>query len=46
MRKYKILIVEDEVLVRGGLKAMIDWEKLGLELAGDGCERSGGLGNI
>lgn len=35
MRKYKILIVEDEVLVRGGLKAMIDWEKLGLELAGD-----------
>ena len=34
-KKYKILIVEDEVLVRGGLKAMIDWEKLGLELAGD-----------
>lgn len=45
MRKYKILIVEDEVLVRGGLKAMIDWEKLGLELAGM-LRRSGGLGNI
>lgn len=35
MKKHGILIVEDEVLVRGGLKAMINWEKLGIEVCKD-----------
>lgn len=33
--RYKVLIVEDEVLVRGGLKSVIGWEKLGMEIIGD-----------
>ena len=33
--KYKVLIVEDEVLVRGGLKSVISWGKLGMEIIGD-----------
>lgn len=35
MAQRKILIVEDEVLVRCGLKAMVNWERLGVELIGD-----------
>lgn len=35
MAQKKILIVEDEVLVRCGLKAMVNWERLGVELIGD-----------
>ena len=30
MTRRKILIVEDEVLVRCGLRSMVNWEKLGL----------------
>ena len=33
--RYRVLIVEDEVLVRGGLKSVIGWEKLGMEIIGD-----------
>lgn len=33
--KRKVLIVEDEVLVREGLKSVIGWEKLGMEVVGD-----------
>lgn len=33
--RYKVLIVEDEVLVRGGLKSVIGWERLGMEIVGD-----------
>ena len=32
---YKVLIVDDEMLVRIGLKSMIDWEKTGYEIAGE-----------
>ena len=35
MKKHSILIVEDEMLVRGGLKAMIGWDKLDIEVCGD-----------
>lgn len=31
----KLLIVEDEVLVRCGLKSVIDWDKLGMTIVGD-----------
>ncbi len=33
--KRKVLIVEDEVLVREGLKSVIGWDKLGMEVVGD-----------
>ena len=35
MTRRKILIVEDEVLVRCGLRSMVNWEKLGLDVIGD-----------
>ena len=33
--RRKVLIVEDEVLVREGLKSVIGWDKLGMEVVGD-----------
>ena len=35
MTRRKILIVEDEVLVRCGLRSMVNWEKLRLDVIGD-----------
>ena len=38
---YKVLIAEDEAIVRLGLKNMLDWESMGMQvtaLAGDGEE--------
>lgn len=35
MTRRKILIAEDEVLVRCGLKSMVNWEKLGIDVIGD-----------
>ena len=32
---YKVLIVEDEIFVRLGIKMSVEWEKLGMEVAGD-----------
>lgn len=32
---YKVLIVEDEMLVRIGIRSIVDWQRLGLELVGD-----------
>ncbi|CUX36056.1 helix-turn-helix domain-containing protein [Clostridium sp. C105KSO13] len=34
---YKVLLVDDEILVREAISAKIQWEQLGFELAGD-CE--------
>ena len=34
---YKILLVDDEILVRDAIRENIDWEKLDCELIGD-CE--------
>ena len=31
----KVLIVDDEYIMRQGLKYMIDWEKEGLEIVGE-----------
>ncbi|KIL41645.1 hypothetical protein SD70_05880 [Gordoniibacillus kamchatkensis] len=35
---YKVLIVEDEWLVREGLKTTMDWEELGCRLLGEACD--------
>lgn len=32
---YKVLIVEDEVFMREGLKNIIDWRSLGFEIVGE-----------
>lgn len=32
---YSVMIVDDEMLVRLGLKSMIDWEELGFEIVGE-----------
>lgn len=32
---YSVMIVDDEMLVRMGLKSMIDWEELGFEIIGE-----------
>ncbi|MBB6733985.1 response regulator [Cohnella zeiphila] len=32
---YRVMIVEDEFIVRYGIRSMIDWEKIGMELAGE-----------
>ncbi len=34
---YKVLLVDDEILIREAIGAKIEWENLGFELAGD-CE--------
>lgn len=34
---YRVLLVDDEILVRDAIKENIDWERIGCELAGD-CE--------
>lgn len=32
---YRVLLVDDEILVRTAMRENIEWEKLGFELAGD-----------
>ncbi|MFB9328755.1 response regulator [Paenibacillus aurantiacus] len=32
---YRVIIVEDEFIVRFGIRSMIDWEKVGLQVAGE-----------
>jgi two-component system response regulator YesN len=32
---YKLLIVDDEEMVRGGIREYIDWERYGIEVAGE-----------
>ncbi|ACT00722.1 response regulator [Paenibacillus sp. JDR-2] len=32
---YRVMIVEDEFIVRYGIRSMIDWEKVGLEVTGE-----------
>lgn len=34
---YKVLLVDDEILVRNAISAIIEWNRLGFELVGD-CE--------
>ena len=35
---YRVLIAEDEALVRMGLKTMPDWEKLDMQVVGDAAD--------
>lgn len=35
MKAYKVLLVDDEKLIREGLKTLIDWEGLGYEVIGE-----------
>jgi two-component system response regulator YesN len=40
---YKVLIVDDEHLVRYGIKAMIDWESIGFQVVGEASNGKEGL---
>lgn len=40
---YTVLIVEDETLVRIGIKASIDWGKYGMQIIGDAADGVSGL---
>jgi len=40
---YKVLIVDDEHLVRYGIKAMIDWESVGFKVVGEAGNGKEGL---
>lgn len=35
---YKVLIVEDELFMREGLKNLIDWTEAGFEIIGEACD--------
>jgi len=39
---YKVLIVDDELLVRIGLKTMIDWNELGFSVVGEAANAENG----
>ena len=32
---YKVLIVDDEPMIRAGLQTLIDWERYGFQVVGD-----------
>lgn len=40
---FKVVIIDDETLVRVGLKSLINWEELGYEVAGEGDNGHSGL---
>ncbi|MFF2887267.1 response regulator [Paenibacillus sp. NPDC057967] len=40
---YKVVIVDDEHLVRYGIKAMIDWESIGFQVVGEASNGREGL---
>lgn len=39
----KVVLVDDEMLVRMGLKAAVDWAGLGFEVVGDACDGEQGV---
>lgn len=39
----KVVVIDDEALVRVGLKSMINWEEMGLEIAGEASNGQQGL---
>lgn len=44
---YKVMIVDDEAIIREGLRSRIDWQSYGFELVGDyanGCEALDAVG--
>jgi two-component system response regulator YesN len=40
---FKVLIVDDEAMIRKGLKEIIDWGEMGFELAGEAMDGETGL---
>lgn len=42
----KVVLVDDETLVRVGLKSLVEWEKLGFEIAAEGSNGENGLALI
>lgn len=43
---YKLLIIDDEPVVREGIRILLPWEKLGLSICGEGCDGKDGLQKI
>ena len=43
---YKMMIVDDEAVVRNGLKVLLDWEELGFEICAEGFDGLDGLEKI
>lgn len=43
MKKYNVVIIDDEYLIIEGLKMLIDWEELGCEIIGSAADGDQGL---
>lgn len=43
---FTAMIIDDERIVREGIRELIDWEKAGFRLGSDGKDGRGGLANI
>jgi two-component system response regulator YesN len=43
---YKLLIIDDEPIVREGIRTLLSWESMGLSICGEGCDGKDGLQKI
>ena len=46
MRKLKVLLVDDEIMIREGFKRLFDWEAHGCEVVGEAADGIEALGQI
>lgn len=46
MRKLKVLLVDDEIMIREGFKCLFDWEAHGCEVVGEAADGMEALGQI
>lgn len=46
MRKLKVLLVDDEIMIREGFKRLFDWEAHGCEVVGEAADGMEALGQI
>lgn len=46
MRKLKVLLVDDEIMIREGFKRLFDWEEHGCEVVGEASDGMEALGQI
>ncbi len=46
MRKLKVLLVDDEIMIREGFKRLFDWESHGCEVIGEASDGMEALGQI
>ncbi|MGM9550794.1 MAG: helix-turn-helix domain-containing protein [Clostridia bacterium] len=46
MRKLKVLLVDDEIMIREGFKRLFDWEAHGCEVVGEASDGMEALGQI